>query len=181
MGDEGLPLDRWANFYVVTSAAAATLVGLLFVVITLAAEGAGTSEKNRIRLYLTPTVVDFGSVLSLAAVLTIPTQSRLSATICCCFAGAAGILFTLSAQVGSRRHRFHERIDVVQYVILPAVAFGMFIAGGAMLGSAPQRGLTLVAAGMLGLIVLALRNSWAIAVFIVASRNGKDVKKDAEK
>jgi hypothetical protein len=30
--------ERWANFYLLTSAAAATLIGLLFVVITLGAE-----------------------------------------------------------------------------------------------------------------------------------------------
>jgi hypothetical protein len=31
-------LERWANFYLTMSAAAATLLGLMFVVITLAAE-----------------------------------------------------------------------------------------------------------------------------------------------
>jgi hypothetical protein len=33
---------------------------------------------------------------------------------------------------------------------------------------APQRGLTLVAAGMLSLLALAIRNSWAIVVDVVA-------------
>jgi hypothetical protein len=31
-------LERWANFYLLMSAAAATLLGLMFVVITLGAE-----------------------------------------------------------------------------------------------------------------------------------------------
>jgi hypothetical protein len=38
MNELGLLLGRWANFYLITSAAAATLIGLLFVIITLAAE-----------------------------------------------------------------------------------------------------------------------------------------------
>lgn len=54
-------LKQWANFYLTVSAASATLIGLLFVVIALissgtvrnAAEGAG-----RIRVYLTPTVAN---------------------------------------------------------------------------------------------------------------------------
>ncbi|MGA7926399.1 MAG: hypothetical protein WCA20_10400 [Candidatus Sulfotelmatobacter sp.] len=54
-------LERWANFYLLTSAAAATLIGLLFVVITLAAERR-LGDNGRIRLYLTPTVVYFASV-----------------------------------------------------------------------------------------------------------------------
>jgi hypothetical protein len=39
MPDEALPLERWGNFYVITSTAAAALIGLLFVLITLAAQG----------------------------------------------------------------------------------------------------------------------------------------------
>ena len=134
MGDDGLPLDRWANFYLITSAAAATLVGLLFVVITLAAERAQAKETSKIRLYLTPTVVYFGSVLCLAAVLTFPTQSRLSAAVCCSVAGTAGIVYAISTLLGSRGEtRFYERRDVIRYVLLPAGAYGLLIAGGAML------------------------------------------------
>ena len=38
---------------------------------------------------------------------------------------------------------------------------------------APQRGLTLVAAGMLSLLALAIRNSWAIVVDIVSQPRGQ--------
>jgi hypothetical protein len=48
---DALPLDRWANFYLIASAAAATLIGLLFVVIILAAERR-PDEAGKIRLYL---------------------------------------------------------------------------------------------------------------------------------
>ena len=53
---------QWANFYVVTSAAAATLLGLLFVVITLAAERR-RKDMPRVSIYLTPAVIDFSRVL----------------------------------------------------------------------------------------------------------------------
>ncbi len=85
-------LERWVNFYLLVSAAAATLIGLLFVVITLAAErkAAGAS---RIPLYLTPTVIYFGSVLLLAALLTFPPHSRLTANFCICLVSLLGGLF----------------------------------------------------------------------------------------
>ena len=41
--------------------------------------------------------------------------------------------------------------------------------GGLILDHTVQRGLTLVAAGMLALITLAVRNSWGIAVDVVSS------------
>ena len=48
-----LPLEPWANFYLLTSAAAATLLGLMFVVITLAAERR-LGGAAKIPIYLTP-------------------------------------------------------------------------------------------------------------------------------
>jgi|SRR5450432_23489 len=67
-------LERRANFYLLMSAAAATLLGLMFVVITLAAERR-QGDAAKIPIYLTPTVIYFVSVLFLAALLTIPNHT----------------------------------------------------------------------------------------------------------
>ena len=83
-------LERWANFYLLTSTAAATLIGLLFVIITLGAERSVEDATAKIRMYLTPTVIYFASVLFLAALLTFPNHTRLTATLCVCLAGVAG-------------------------------------------------------------------------------------------
>lgn len=130
VGDAGLQLDRWANFYVITSTAAVTLVGLLFVVITLAAGRASVSDAGKIRVYLTPTVVYLASVLYFAAVLTFPTQSRLSAGVCCCLGGAAGIVYPISMLFGSSgAGRFYEREDLFYYVASPSAAYALIIVG----------------------------------------------------
>ena len=90
MNELELLLERWANFYLLTSAAAATLIGLLFVIITLGAERREEDHTAQIRVYLTPTVVFFGSVLGVAALLTFPNHTRLTATLCICLAGVIG-------------------------------------------------------------------------------------------
>src|SRR5580704_17838379 len=112
--DEALPLDQWANFFLVASASAATLIGLLFVVITLAAERR-PDEAGKIRLYLTPTVVYFGSVLLLAALFTFPTQSRLSVSISSGVVGALGLAYAAVVAFGrgTRRHPYSDPSDVV--------------------------------------------------------------------
>jgi hypothetical protein len=169
MPDEGLSLERWANFLVITSTAAATSIGLLFVVITLAADRR-PGEVAKIRLYLTPTAVKLGVVLCLAAMLTFPDQSRSTATMCMVLTGAVGVLYSASLLIqGGRkkRERFYETSDVAMYVVCPAAAYALLVAGGVVLGDAVKRGLTLAAAGMLTLLALALRNSWAIVVDIV--------------
>src|SRR5580704_733810 len=159
MPEQGLWLERWANFYLVASTAAATLLGLLFILITLAAERR-PKEQRQIRLYMTPTVVLFWSVLCLAALLTFPNQSRFTATLCACLVGGAGVLYSVSMLVirdGGQKPKWEHPLDVVQYVALPCVAYGLLIGGGALLAHAAPRGLTLVALGMLSLITLALR------------------------
>jgi membrane protein CcdC involved in cytochrome C biogenesis len=165
MPEEGLSLERWANFYLITSTAAATLIGLLFILITLAAERR-PKDIAKVGLYLTPTVVYFGSVLLLAALLTFPNPSRFAATLCICCTGTSGLLYSVSRVV--RREKFIRRSDVFPYVACPLVAYGLLVWGGLLLDHAAQRGLTLVAVGMLALVMLAVRNSWSIAVDVVS-------------
>ena len=63
-----LRVEQWTTFYVI----------VLFVVITLAAER-GLKDKAGIRIYLTPTVIYFNTVLVMTALLTVPTQTWLTA------------------------------------------------------------------------------------------------------
>jgi hypothetical protein len=171
-------LETWGNFYLVTSAAAATLVGLLFVVLTLAADRMPLSETKRIRLYMTPSVFQLALVLVLAAVLTFPTQTRLSTTISCAVVGAVGLLYSfLVLRGGVRGHSFRELSDMSKYALLPGLAYSDLIVGGMLITKlpTPQVGCTCVASGVLALIALAIRNSWSVAVSVV-SFQGRDDK-----
>ena len=65
-------LQGWDNFYYLIGSAAAGLIGLLFVVMTLTAG----RERSRIlrgsSLYMTPTIVHFGVVLAISATAMAP-------------------------------------------------------------------------------------------------------------
>jgi hypothetical protein len=170
-------LERWANFYLLTSAAAATLLGLMFVVITLAAERR-RGDAAKIPLYLTPTVIYFASVLFLAALLTFPNHTRLTATLCICLAGVVGLVYSGTSLIGGGdKKNFEELHDRIPYAIVPSAAYGLLVLGGVLFLHAPQRGLTLVAAGMLSLLAVAIRNSWAIAIDVVSTPPGRENSK----
>ncbi len=65
-------LQGWDNFYYLIGSAAAGLIGLLFVVMTLTA---GRDRSRILRgagLYMTPTVVHFGVVLAISAIAMAP-------------------------------------------------------------------------------------------------------------
>jgi hypothetical protein len=172
MPEQQLRFEQWTNFYVLISATAATLLGLLFVVISLASERGRAADAPKIRIYLTPVVIYFCSVLFLSALLTIPNQTRLTAVICICLEGIAGLGYSgsLAIKRGAGSAFYESRSDFFPYVIFPFFAYAFMVAGGLVLLARPPIGLDLVAAGMLVLLGIAVRNSWAIATTIVSPR-----------
>jgi hypothetical protein len=171
-------LERWANFYLLMSGAAATLLGLMFVVIALAAERR-SGDTAKIHIYLTPTVIYFASVLCLAALLTFPNHTRLTASLCTCLGGFVGLVYSGSffRILRGGKKNYYELQDWIVYAVIPFAAYGVQVFGGVLLFRAPQRGLTLVAASMLSLLALAVRNSWAIAVDVVSTPRGQQNSK----
>ncbi len=173
MNELELSLERWANLYVITSAAAATLIGLLFVVITLAAERRmeEVQATAKIRVYLTPSVVYFASVLNVAALLTFPNHTRLTAPLCICLVGVVGLVYSASFFIRRGvKESYYELRDRIHYAGFPFAAYGLFVLGGVLLLRNTQRGLTLVAVGMLSLLTIGIRNLWAIAIEVVSTR-----------
>ena len=159
--------ERWSNFYLLTSAAAATLIGLMFVVVTLVAERrVDVKDTAKIHVYFTPTVVYFASVLGVAALLIFPNHTWLTATLCTCLVGVVGLLYSGTNLIGGDKKSFVELRDRVPYAVVPFGAYSLLVLGGVLLLHNPQRGLTLVAVGMLSLLAVAIRNSWAIAIFV---------------
>ena len=78
-----LPLATWQNFYVIVGTAAATLTGLMFVVITLIVQlrVQVSSPRSGIAVFSTPNVVHFGLALRFSA-----HPGRRSGLLVCCSA-----------------------------------------------------------------------------------------------
>jgi hypothetical protein len=169
MSELALLLQRWANFYLLTAAAAATLIGLLFVVIALAAQR-GHRDTAKIHIYLTPTVIYFASVLCLAALLTFPNHTRLTATLCICLVGVVGLVYSGFLFIGRDvKKNYYDLRHLIPHAVFPFAAYGLLVLGGVLLLHDLQGGLTLVAAGMLSLLAVAIHNSWAIAIGVVST------------
>ena len=124
------PLTGWENFYVIAGSSAAGLTGLTFIVITLAAE-ARRVNPNGLRIFITPTIVHFSTVLGAAAFLSMPRQTMFSVSWGCGLAGAAGIFYVGAIGAGIRRMAttyVPVREDWIWNVILPAAAYGCLLA-----------------------------------------------------
>jgi len=143
-----------------------------FVVITLGANS--LRDFSKIRIYLTPTIVYFASVLFIAALLTFPDHTRLTAAVCICMSGVVGLFYSgLLLFRQWVKKSYYVLLDLIPYAGFPFVPYGLIVWGGALLLHHPQPGLTIVAAGMLSLLAVAIRNSWAIAIDLVSNPPGK--------
>ena len=164
---EQIPLQQWSSFFAITAAASATLLGLLFVVITIA-PGIGRQLASKSKVYLTPAVIYLTSVLIMSALLTIPNQTRLSAVICISIMCVFGLLYIGSLTV-MRGEVYESRFDRYRYAVVPLLAYVVLFSGGLVLRRSGQIGLDVVAAGMVMLLNAAIQNSWSIAISIISS------------
>lgn len=173
-------LAGWDSFYVITGSSAAALTGLMFVVIALSGESNVTAgpaaSVAAIRAFSTPTVVHFGAVLLLAALLTTPghTVLTLSGSVGAC--GFAGLCFIRWVVVQMRRQTGYSPVadDWVWHVRLPALAYACLVTGAAGLWWRPAMALVLVAAAALFLLYIGIHNAWDAAIYVSVGRRGAE-------
>ena len=53
----------WSDFYTLIGATAGTLIGLIFVVVSLGADHAKAGDEHRTRIGVTPTLIHFAALL----------------------------------------------------------------------------------------------------------------------
>ncbi len=102
------PLTAWANFYVITGTAAATLTGLMFVVITLIVGGMPHRSSSGLGSYSTPTVIHFVATIVIAALLSAPWPTLWEASIPLGLIGLVGLAYG-GVVVRRARHQVNYR------------------------------------------------------------------------
>ena len=168
-------LAGWDNFFVIAGSSAAALTGLTFIVITLAGES-GRVNPNGLKVFITPTIVHFTVVLAFSAFLSMPHHTALSLCLSLVVAGILGLIYigTIATSIGRIASTYvpvHE--DWIWNVILPAVAYGTWLAAGFFIWRSPHASLYAVGAVFVLLMLIGIHNAWDIAVW-------NSTRKDAE-
>jgi hypothetical protein len=160
-------LQQWSGFFSIISGVAATLLGLLFVVVTIS-PSVGRKLASKSRVYLTPAILYLTSVLIMSATLAVPNQTRFSAAICICVLGLGGLLY-VGRLIFLRSEFYEKKTDRLRYAVAPFTAYVALLTGGFLLAEKGVLGLDIVAAGMIMLLNSAIQNSWSLAVSILSS------------
>ena len=90
------PLEGWENFYVIVGSSAGALIGLQFVVITLIADiPIARKDAQASGAFSTPSVVHFGVVLLLSAILCAPWNGIAAVAVLWGLVGLCGVAYAL--------------------------------------------------------------------------------------
>jgi hypothetical protein len=65
----------WHDFYVLVGTASATLVGLMFVALSIGSSIFNEKKRAGMRAFITPTVLHFAAVLFACLIIVMPTHS----------------------------------------------------------------------------------------------------------
>src|ERR1700724_2764581 len=165
-------LAGWENFYVITGSSAGGLTGITFVVIALIRDGQRV-RMTGLRAFLTPTIVHFGGVLTLAAYLSMPHQGVMSLSVGFGVAGLVGLIYggVIAANLrrpGSVYIPVHE--DWIWNVALPTIVYGGLLVMAFLVWRRPVQTLYGVSAACLLLLFIGIRNAWDIAVWMTVKQ-----------
>ena len=169
--------DGWENFYVIVGSSAGALIGLQFVVITLiAARPIARGDEKAGRAFGTPSVVHFGVVLLLSAIVSAPWDEITIVAVLWGLVGLGGVVYLV---VVSRRMRMQSAYrpvfeDWLFHVLLPLGAYIVlaFSAFAAQYAARPV--LFLVGAAALLLLVTGIHNAWDAVTYQVFVRLPRD-------
>jgi hypothetical protein len=169
--------EGWDNFYLMLGPAAVGLIGLLFVVVTLTAGFDRSKTMRGQALYLTPTALHFGMVMVISAIAMAPRLGPGATATAIEVAVLAGLAGAVRACIGIRGLRTSKDdphwSDFWCYGVLPIVIYLALFAAALALCWRAAWAPEAIAAVLLILLSLNVRNAWDLVTAIAAaSRDG---------
>jgi hypothetical protein len=163
----------WDNFYLMVGGSAGGLIGLMFVVATLTSELERDKVTRGQDLFLTPTVVLFATVLTIAALAAAPGLAKPAQGLGIGLIAIAGLIYIATVIVrmlGPAASRPPHWSDPWWYAGAPAgVYLGLGLADVAVWtvpGCAPYA----IAVVTLGMLLVGIRNAWDLVTWMSPRR-----------
>lgn len=162
------PLAAWETFFFLVGSSAAGLTGLQFVVIALIAESKRRATGREIDAFTTPTIVHFGGVLLLSALVSAPWHGLSRAAVVIGACGLAGVAYTLIIVRRARSQTTYQMVfsDWLCHVILPPIAYTSLVVSAALLPSHAERVLFVIGATAILLLFIGIHNAWDTVTYI---------------
>jgi hypothetical protein len=168
-------LHEWHDFYVLVGTASATLVGLMFVAVSIGTAIFNEDRRVGMAAFITPTVTHFAAVLFACLVATMPSHTwyTLGGLLGAGALAGAGYSGGLVGRIIFRQPFKVDLEDRLSYAFLPPVGYVLaLVAAALMFTRSAALSADLIAAAVLTLLFSAIRNAWDMMVWIVIKAPG---------
>lgn len=173
-------IQSWHDFYVVAGTAAATLIGLLFVGLSLHLRA--VLSRSEVRSLARVTLANFGLGLVVSLFMVSPHKEASDLSLQLIVSGAVSLgLIAPSIVVAVRSHtRTLQPYRLVMRFGLSAFSYAGVIVSGALLAQgSDDAALSWLVAITVVLLVVSLRNSWDLLVSVgAATLSGHEREQD---
>src|SRR5205814_5143810 len=162
------PLAAWETFFFLVGSSGAALTGLQFVVIALIAESRRKATMREIQTFSTPTIVHFGAVLLVSAIMSAPWPTLLPAAIAIGTCGVAGCFYALVIVRRTRRLTTYRLVfeDWLWHVGLPLVTYALMVLGALLLQHYSHLSPFIIGLSVLLLLFVGIHNAWDAVTYI---------------
>jgi hypothetical protein len=167
--------EGWSDYFVLLGTAAAGLIGLLFVVVTLTTSVERSRALRAGGIYMTPIAIHFGVVLSLSACTLVPRLTSEQTAILIAVFGALGFAGSMRTCFGIVD--FHKGGDAPHwsdfwgYGAAPAAAYVLVETSAFELWRRAEWAVYLLAGALLVLMLIAIRNAWDLLTWMAPGRD----------
>ena len=166
-------LAQWHEFYSLLGTAAATLIALLFVAVSIATSVLTPDPESRrnTSTYMSPVVFHYANLLFLSLIALIPAESWKSFALAIGVPGAGSAIYSIVIALRVHRSSMSDLADRLCYGAIPALCYAMGPVTALFLFEEKPAGLNLLAGAALLLLVINIRNAWDLMISLARRVN----------
>jgi hypothetical protein len=166
-------LTDWHEFYVLLGTAAAALVALLFVAVSIATSVLTPDAESRrnTATYMSPVVFHYANVLFLSLIALIPTQTWESFGVVIGIAAASSVIYSMVIALRVHRNPISDLPDRLCYGVIPMLCYASGLVVAPLMFEEKPAGLNILAGAALLLLVVNIRNAWDLMISLARRVN----------
>jgi hypothetical protein len=168
-------LQSWQTFYFTAAGAAASLLGLMLVALSLGTGLLNKETREAMKTFVTPSVIYFVSAFTLALIMLVPAFTPPVLAGILGVGGLIGLIrtgqFAWRLIQAARQHQDFDLSDWLAQVIAPLLSWVLIVVS-ALLFALDQMALAfgVLWIGDLLLLLCAITNTWALVIWIIEQR-----------
>src|SRR5580704_11992677 len=152
-------LQHWHEFYVLVGTTGATLLGLLFVAVSLGTGFLTSDHAAPTRAFYSPVVIHFTSVFFISAIALVPSHRTMFFVSLIGVTALIGALVSVVVTIQLVRRSWTQYLeDYLAYGLLPVTAYVALAVAALMIFKEMDYALDVLAAALLLLLIVNIRN-----------------------